>query len=357
MPAFFARTTSRQIVSEATYEPPGLETRKRIAATFVVLDRRPDRLRHRLRAHRLPARERVAAALAADDAADAVDEGDRPLPLGVGPPLLLQVGREAEELRVRAPLLHQLLVDLVAVGEAVDEPGLEGLRAEVGAAVDDRAHLVLGHLPPLGDPLHHLPVDRIEKRLRRLPVGVGELRLGVLVHRVLELVPLAELGLDAELVESAAEERALGDEAVQAEVAGGLEPDLVEGGREVVGAVPRRELAERLRVGDRELLLRPEGLHGVADLLDLGDADRRGAEARDEADDVRVVPRLLERVDDVAKRERPLAPEDGEGVVGRRLGDPALEVELEDRLLRHGGRALAGSGGRRPRRGRRRRRR
>ena len=229
-------------------------------------------------------------------------------------------------------------MDLVAVGEAVDEPRLERLGAEEGAAVDEGADLGLRHLPPLGDPLHHLPVDRLDQRLRRLPVGVGELRLGVLVHRVLELVPLAELGLDAELVEGAAEEGALGDEAVQAEVAGGLEPDLVEGGREVVGAVARAELAERLRVGDRELLLRPERLDGVADLLDLGDADRRGAEARDEADDVRVVSGLLERVDDVAKRERPLASEGGEGVVGRRLGNPSLEVDLEDRPVRDGGR-------------------
>ncbi len=252
----------------------------------------------------------------------------------MGPPFLLKVGREAEELRVRAPLLHQLLVDLVAVGEAVDEPGLERFGAEERAAVDEGAHLGLRHLPALGDPLHQLPVDRLEKGLRRLPVGIGELRLRVLVHRVLELVPLAELGLDSELVEDAPQEGALSDEAVQAEVAGRLEPDLVEGGGEVVGAVPRRELAERLRVGDRELLLRPEGLHGVADLLDLGDADRRGAEARDETDDVRVVSRLLERVDDVAKRERPLASERGEGVVGRRLGNPALEVELEDRPLR-----------------------
>ncbi len=255
-------------------------------------------------------------------------------------PLLLQVGLEAEELRVRAPLLLQLRVDLVTVGEAVDEPGLERLGPEEGAAVDERPHLGLRHLPPLGDPLHQLPVDRLEERLRRFPVGVGELRLRVEVHRVLELVPLAELGLHSQLVERAAHERAFGDEAVQAEVSGGLEPDFVEGGCEVVGAAAGTELAERLRVGDRELLLRPERLHGVADLLDLGDPDRRGAEPCGETDDVRVVPRLLERVDDVPEREHPRSPEGGEDVVGRRLGNPPLEVELEDRLLRHRGCAL-----------------
>ncbi len=33
LPACFARTVSRQIVSDATYEPPGLSTRKTIART------------------------------------------------------------------------------------------------------------------------------------------------------------------------------------------------------------------------------------------------------------------------------------------------------------------------------------
>ena len=35
LPAFFARTVSRQIVSEATYEPPPLSIRNRIAFTLL----------------------------------------------------------------------------------------------------------------------------------------------------------------------------------------------------------------------------------------------------------------------------------------------------------------------------------
>jgi hypothetical protein len=93
------------------------------------------------------------------------------------------------------------VVDGVAVGERVDQPGLHRLGAEVGATVDERAHLLRRLAPGGGDPFEQLRVPGVGDAPHRLLVRRGELLLGEDVHRVLVLVALVHARHDPELLE------------------------------------------------------------------------------------------------------------------------------------------------------------
>ena len=102
---------------------------------------------------------------------------------------------------------------------------------------------------------------------------LGEPGLGERVHRVLEFVALAHLRRHADLVQRLANERGLVHQPDEADVAGWLHVDLVECGREIVPAVARSELAERLGERHGTLAGLAETQHGVADLLDVPESD------------------------------------------------------------------------------------
>ena len=76
LPAFFARTTSRQIVSEATYDPPPLSIRNRIAFHAFVGRGRAEGSGNGVGAHRGMLEDWVVATFAAEDVANAIDERD-----------------------------------------------------------------------------------------------------------------------------------------------------------------------------------------------------------------------------------------------------------------------------------------
>ena len=67
-------------------------------------------------------------------------------------------------------------------------------------------------------------------------MGIRELFLGKQVHCVLVLVPVVEPGRQPEFVERAAEERRLAQHAGHPDVAGRLEVNFVERGREIICA-------------------------------------------------------------------------------------------------------------------------
>ena len=138
-------------------------------------------------------------------------------------------------------------------------------------------------------------------------------------------------GDDPQLVERAAEKGALGDEAGEADVARGLDVDLVEGGGEVVAAVAGTELPEGLREGHRGLLLRAEGEDGVPELLRGGGSESPSScpEGCDEPRNLGVVARLLQRVQHRAQGGAVPQRELGDGVVGHALEQPPLQVYLE----------------------------
>ena len=80
---------------------------------------------------------------------------------------------------------------------------------------------------------------------------------------------LSPLGSDAELVEQAAQQRRLDQDAGQAERADRLQVDLLEGGGEIVAARAGAELAEAVGIGVGELALRAEARDRGAQLLAL----------------------------------------------------------------------------------------
>src|SRR5690606_19938206 len=245
----------------------------------VVLHGGAERRADRVRAHRGPgARQRTAAAAAAEpDRPVPVDEGDGVLPSGLRDaardPVGAVVAGDVAQPGVLAELPAQVGVDLVAVAEPVDEVLLQGLARQERAAVHQLADLVLRQVPAGGDRRGDLLDDGGDEPPRRLLVlGRVALARDRVRHRLV-LVPLAEPGLDARLLQRAREERLLQRHADQADLPGGLEVDPVEGGGEVVGDGAAAALAVRLGPRDGELARLPQRLHGLAQFLDEGQPD------------------------------------------------------------------------------------
>ena len=82
------------------------------------------------------------------------------------------------------PGLAHVVVDLVAVPEPVDQPGLERLGGEQRRPVDQVEHLVDVEPAAGGDPGHQLLHRRRHQPLGGLPVGLGEPLLGEHVGRI-----------------------------------------------------------------------------------------------------------------------------------------------------------------------------
>src|SRR5690606_18929180 len=122
---------------------------------------------------------------------------------------------------------------------------------------------------------------------------------------------------------------ALHHEAVEADVARGLQPDLVEGGGEVVALVARAELAEGLGEGDGELASGAEAEDGVAQLLGAGEAGAGAADVGDEAGDAVVGAGALEGGDEGLDGGAAAAERAGDRVGRGVLDEGALEVDLE----------------------------
>ena len=115
-----------------------------------------------------------------------------------------------------------LSAGLVPVAQFVDQAALQGLGGAVGRPVDQRAHLRGGHAPVLGDRGHDLLEPGVDQALQVAALGLGQGVVGEDVHHALVFLALGEPGRDADLVERAAQEGALQEQAGQVEVAGGL---------------------------------------------------------------------------------------------------------------------------------------
>jgi hypothetical protein len=166
-------------------------------------------------------------------------------------------------------------VDVVAVPEAVDEAGLERLGGEQRRAVDQAPHGIRVEVPVGRDGRNELFRHRIHDPFCRLAVSGSEPPLGEDVGGVLVLVALRELGCDPGLVEHAPQERHLGGDAGDADVAGRLQPDLLEARRQDVRDAGVPELTEGLGPRDRDLAVVPHVPDRVLELLGLREAQHR----------------------------------------------------------------------------------
>jgi hypothetical protein len=143
-------------------------------------------------------------------------------------------------------------------------------------------------------------------------------------------VPLRHLEVRAELVERAPQEDALNRDARQPEVTGRLQPDLLEGRREVVLDVAGGELAERLGPRDGRLAGLGELGDCAAEFLDSRQPDAPAAEAGHQDCHPVVVAGAAEPVEHV-RQHHPVPGGDGGDRIGRPgLADPVGEIELEN---------------------------
>ncbi len=159
-------------------------------------------------------------------------------------------------------------------------------------------------------------------------MSLGEFGTQEPVSRVLEFVSLLELRLDAQPVERAPDEGRLDSDPEQAQPAARLQPDLVEAGREHVPGHPAGVLAETVRPGQRGLATRGEGADPEAQFLHDRPRQAR-THLRDQAENVTVRGRLVQRAQRGPKLMTAARAESSERVVHAGLDRKLGEVELE----------------------------
>jgi hypothetical protein len=161
-------------------------------------------------------------------------------------------------------------------------------------------------------------------------VSLRELALSEDVRRILVLIPLPELRLNAGFFEGAAQEGDFRGYAREPDIAGLLQPNLVESGREVVRHRTRSELAERLRPGDRRLAVLAERLDCAAKLLRPRKSVPPRPDLRDQGAHRRITGSVTQSLDDLAQHGAAPAHHPGERIVRDILDQPLRQIELKD---------------------------
>ncbi len=226
----------------------------------------------------------------------------------------IEICGDAGQLRTGACTSAGVSNDLVAVAEVVDQLCLDRLLGEKGPAVDCLAGLGLRQFAAFRDPSDNLPADRRQERLDFFTMRRGHLGFGQQVHRGLVLLAMLEFGHDPEEVERSLDEEGLGVKAGQPDIAGGLQPDLIECRRHVVGPGPRAELAEAVGKSQRELALAAKRGNRIADFLNLGETEFVVTEASKQNLDPGVFACRFDRIEDVAQCRPVTGDEPQQGV-------------------------------------------
>src|SRR5204862_7288351 len=125
--------------------------------------------------------------------------------------------------------------------------------------------------------------------------------LGQYIHRGLEFFAMVELGDDPQKIEGSLQERRIGIETGQPDIAHRLQPDLVEGGCEIIWPGSRAELAEAVRERKRELALAAKRGDRVAYFLDPGEPHLVVADPGQQYLHARIVAGRLDRVEEIAQ--------------------------------------------------------
>ena len=167
--------------------------------------------------------------------------------------------------------------DLVEIGQAVDQAGVQRLGGQVGAAVDQAPGLIQADAAMIRDGLGQLIAPGNQKTVQ---IAANGRRHGVASQRIrrpLVFLALSEAAGDSQLGERFTQVGLLQQEAGEVQAAGGLQPDFVQRGCEVVVKGAVSGLAETLRESEGDLLFGPEGDQGVPKFLDLSDIQLSGA--------------------------------------------------------------------------------
>ena len=129
------------------------------------------------------------------------------------------------------------VVELIEVGELVDEPCLSRRFGRERAFVEQAPHFVRRLLPRFGDAANELLVEVAIERLGHFAVLGGEALLRELVHRRLVGADVDEVGIRAQLVERAAKKDFVRRDAGQVERARRQQEHAIRRAGEVILAV------------------------------------------------------------------------------------------------------------------------
>ncbi len=215
-----------------------------------------------------------------------------------------------------------------------------GFDRHVRAAIDQPGDGWSIEPTALAQALRELVVERAGEQFQQFAVRRRHLGFGEGVVEGLVGAPAVAARQDAQLVEKAARQRRLQEQAGQAQGARGLQLDPLERAGQIVAAVARAELAEAVGVGHGQLALGAKPGHGVAQLLQLGKARSLAVQAHQESRDARVGARPIERQDHVGQARLPADGQGRERIVAGHLVDAAAQVKGQDHALRQAGRRL-----------------
>ena len=216
-------------------------------------------------------------------------------------PGAIEIVRKADHLGAGPGARPGMAQHLVAVAEPIDQLCLDRLLRKERAAVDQVAHLGIRQFAALRDPVDDLSRNRAEQRLDLLAMRRGHLGFGQHIHRGLEFFAMIELRDDPEKIEGALQERGIGIETGQADIAHRLQPDLVERGCEIIWPGSGAELAEAVGESERELALAAERGDRVAHFLDPGEAHLVVADPGEQYLDAGIVAGGLDRIEEIAQ--------------------------------------------------------
>src|SRR5690242_7893201 len=135
-------------------------------------------------------------------------------------PGAIQIFIEIKRLCTGTHFFVELLIDLVAVGQAVDELRVDSFFPQIWPAIDQRRKLIWSNLARLTDSVPHLAKPRIDDCGHRFLVGSGELGFRKRVERILVFVAMIPMETHAELIESTFHEGRLEHDPSKADITG-----------------------------------------------------------------------------------------------------------------------------------------
>uniref|UniRef100_A0A0N4Z2W0 PE-PGRS family protein n=1 Tax=Parastrongyloides trichosuri TaxID=131310 RepID=A0A0N4Z2W0_PARTI len=289
---------------------------------------------------------RIVGAATGHDGALAADDGDgrlgRARARRRARPLQRGVVAELDDLGVLARLGLGCRFGLFDLTDLVDQLQRQGLIGGVRAGLDDGLQGVRRRLAVAGDVGDGVVVDGAHPGQHGLAVRRGVVAVEVRVDRVLELVALLVVGLDAVLLEGAAQEDAVRRQTDGLEARRVLQPQLIGAGGDHIAGHHRAHRHEALAVGDDRLARGAEAGDRLTHLIGRGGRHAGFGRAHQQDLDVVVGRRLGQDVHNLNHRHAGAA-EGREGIGRRLVRQPAAQVELQHRM---GGRRRLGGASR-----------
>src|SRR5262249_24704797 len=129
-------------------------------------------------------------------------------------------------------------VDFITVRQRIDELGFEGLWPQKGPTVDEGPYGTWVETACRGNALDDLAELRLHDALGGFAMWRCIVALREGIHKVLVFLTVIQTGHQVKLVECATHERRLSHQPRQADIAGGLQLNGIEGGGQIVGPVP-----------------------------------------------------------------------------------------------------------------------